>query len=430
MLAFAIVAIFFVSGFENNNIVLAITKVNINTANATELDAIPEVGPSTAAKIIAYRETSGPFLVIEDIMKVSGIKEATFAKMKDFITVGGSSGDTVGTTIPPVDDVDISGDSNNDSDNSDNSGQDSDSTHFEQEELSNYEEVVSSFKVSAGRERVSYVGSLVSFEAKSKLPTDIKNKNVDYLWSFGDGSSSEDEKVIHTYRYPGEYNVVLNAKLNDIDSVARTKVKVLVPNLILSVKPDGAVEILNKSASEINLYGWKLQSDNQIYAFPLDTIISAGKSVIFPVENLKISTAGNQIILADASGKGVAWAGVNLAMADSNQVISTAEFERFAVEYKKLTTTPNPSSTKEWKRETATTTGEEYWSDHYTKATEQALGVNLAKTDEVETVESDGTARSDLAVPAVASVASVQTSPGFWSKIFHPVRTIKETFYK
>src|SRR3989344_1453404 len=71
-------------------IVLAAGKVNINTAGAGELDNVPEVGAAIAARIIAYREANGPFTKIEDIMKVSGIKDATFAKMRDFITVDGS----------------------------------------------------------------------------------------------------------------------------------------------------------------------------------------------------------------------------------------------------------------------------------------------------------------------------------------------------
>ncbi len=62
-------------------------KVNINTATAAELDTLPGVGPATAQKIISYRQSSGGFKKIEDIMKVSGIKQATFNKLKDKITV-------------------------------------------------------------------------------------------------------------------------------------------------------------------------------------------------------------------------------------------------------------------------------------------------------------------------------------------------------
>ena len=61
--------------------------VNINTATLEELDTLPGIGPTTAQKIIDYREENGPFSVIEDIMNVSGIGPATFEDLKDLITV-------------------------------------------------------------------------------------------------------------------------------------------------------------------------------------------------------------------------------------------------------------------------------------------------------------------------------------------------------
>ncbi len=59
--------------------------ININTASAEELDALPGIGPAMAKRIIEYRETEGAFTAIEDIKKVKGIGEAKFEKMKDKI---------------------------------------------------------------------------------------------------------------------------------------------------------------------------------------------------------------------------------------------------------------------------------------------------------------------------------------------------------
>lgn len=61
--------------------------ININTAPASELMRLPGVGQSTADKIIKFRNESGRFMSIEEIMNVSGIGEKTFEKMKQFITV-------------------------------------------------------------------------------------------------------------------------------------------------------------------------------------------------------------------------------------------------------------------------------------------------------------------------------------------------------
>jgi competence protein ComEA len=62
-------------------------KVNINTATASELDALPGIGPSYAERIVAYRAEHGAFTSIEDIQNVPGIGPATFAKIADAISV-------------------------------------------------------------------------------------------------------------------------------------------------------------------------------------------------------------------------------------------------------------------------------------------------------------------------------------------------------
>ncbi|MGN0711416.1 MAG: helix-hairpin-helix domain-containing protein [Anaerovoracaceae bacterium] len=61
--------------------------ININTADSSELQKITGIGPAMAEKIINYRTENGSFSRIEDLMKVSGIGEKTFAKFKDKITV-------------------------------------------------------------------------------------------------------------------------------------------------------------------------------------------------------------------------------------------------------------------------------------------------------------------------------------------------------
>ncbi len=61
--------------------------ININTADIEQLCTLPGIGSAKAADIIAYRETNGSFLTIQDIMKVDGIKEGMFSKIKDKICV-------------------------------------------------------------------------------------------------------------------------------------------------------------------------------------------------------------------------------------------------------------------------------------------------------------------------------------------------------
>ena len=62
-------------------------KININSATDKELDTLPGIGESTAKKIIDYRKSKGKFKKIEDLKNVSGIGDAKFSSIKEFIKV-------------------------------------------------------------------------------------------------------------------------------------------------------------------------------------------------------------------------------------------------------------------------------------------------------------------------------------------------------
>lgn len=65
----------------------AYEPVNINTANAEQLSALPGVGAVLAEEIVAYRNTHGPFEHTEDVMEVKGIGQKKFAKIKELIVL-------------------------------------------------------------------------------------------------------------------------------------------------------------------------------------------------------------------------------------------------------------------------------------------------------------------------------------------------------
>ena len=72
---------------EDSRINTISEKVNINTANQTELETLNGIGPSTALKIINYRKQNGYFQNIEDIKNVPGIGEAKFESIKQDICI-------------------------------------------------------------------------------------------------------------------------------------------------------------------------------------------------------------------------------------------------------------------------------------------------------------------------------------------------------
>ena len=64
--------------------------VNINTATAEDLEALPRIGPALAQRIIAYRKAHGPFQKVDDLVAVKGIGPALLETLRPYITVGNS----------------------------------------------------------------------------------------------------------------------------------------------------------------------------------------------------------------------------------------------------------------------------------------------------------------------------------------------------
>lgn len=63
--------------------------VNINTASVQELQLLPRVGPVLAQRIVAFREAYGPFKTPEELMRVKGVGEKTFAILKPYLVTSG-----------------------------------------------------------------------------------------------------------------------------------------------------------------------------------------------------------------------------------------------------------------------------------------------------------------------------------------------------
>jgi competence protein ComEA len=71
----------------------ATSALNINTATAAQLEALPGIGARTAELIVEHRKKNGSFKKVEELMNVKGIGEKSFLKLKPLVTVGGSGGE-------------------------------------------------------------------------------------------------------------------------------------------------------------------------------------------------------------------------------------------------------------------------------------------------------------------------------------------------
>ena len=65
----------------------AAAPVDVNTADETDLTAVPGIGKSLARRIIEFREKNGPFTRVDDLLKVRGIGEKSIEKLRPYVTV-------------------------------------------------------------------------------------------------------------------------------------------------------------------------------------------------------------------------------------------------------------------------------------------------------------------------------------------------------
>lgn len=151
------------------------------------------------------------------------------------------------------------------------------STHYSATPLTNVNRAMN-FAVGAGRDRLGSAGSPLEFKAETNYEY---TRNSIFKWNFGDGSEGTGDVLSHTYEYPGEYVVVLNASLPGGQAVARVNVKIIEPEIVVTFVTPDRIELKNNSKYEANLFGRVLAVREKVFAFPKDTIIKAGQSISF-----------------------------------------------------------------------------------------------------------------------------------------------------
>jgi competence protein ComEA len=78
----------------------AAPQVNINTASAAQLQLLPRVGPALAKRIVDFRTANGPFKTIQELARVKGIGDKTFALLQPHVAVSGETTLTVKVKAP------------------------------------------------------------------------------------------------------------------------------------------------------------------------------------------------------------------------------------------------------------------------------------------------------------------------------------------
>jgi len=74
--------------------------VNVNTADADQLQYLPRVGPALAGRILEFREANGPFGAVDELVAVRGIGETSLENLKPFVAVNGKTTLTEKVKLP------------------------------------------------------------------------------------------------------------------------------------------------------------------------------------------------------------------------------------------------------------------------------------------------------------------------------------------
>lgn len=75
------------NGSSRNSAGAQSSRININTATASDFDTLPRIGETMAERIVAFRDEHGPFSSLESLLDVPGIGELTLAGLRDRITL-------------------------------------------------------------------------------------------------------------------------------------------------------------------------------------------------------------------------------------------------------------------------------------------------------------------------------------------------------
>lgn len=246
-------------------IALAADLVNINTADSTTLQTLNGIGPSKAQAIIDYRTQNGPFQTIEDIQNVSGIGPATYANIKDSITVGDA---------PQQPQAQQAAQGAGDASTTQSTDEPSPATAAGGA-------AVAGLVAKAEAPAAAVVGEGESFSGQAFTQDGVAVDNARYLWSFGDGATAEGQNVLHTYGYPGTYEAVLSVASGYSSGETEVSLKVVAANLALVLENDDSLTVVNNTAQELDLGLWLLACGGKTFLIPARTFVLAGAGVRF-----------------------------------------------------------------------------------------------------------------------------------------------------
>ena len=273
--------LFFAVLFLLPALVSAAALININTADLTTLETLNGIGPSTGNAIITYRTNNGPFATIADIQNVSGIGPATYANIKDYITVSDTASSPAQTPQDPT---------------PASTSTQTQTTHT-QTAVSSVGNGPPPITAQITAESVTAAGAGTSFAGAAFGTQGEPLSGVRYIWNFGDGAMAEGANVLHTYLYPGEYDVALSVGYNYSSATARLVVTAVAPHMALVLEPDNSLLVVDETTQDLSIGDWSLTSGGKSFVIPQDTRVHAQGGVRFAPAILGFDAGRDSLLL-------------------------------------------------------------------------------------------------------------------------------------
>ncbi len=259
--------------------------VNINTADAATLDGLPYISLSLGEAVVAYRTANGPFAVIEDIMKVNGIKSGIFSHIQSLITVGDAapdaSIDTTASSTPPEA----------------TSATVTETTPPSGGGAPEYVPIPT-LRIITDKNRIVSSGADTAFTVAVYDGRGNKRDDAVVSWSFGDGMRKIGASVLHPYYDPGEYLAVVHATTPDGGNV-QNEIVVTVKDarIIISAVSSRGITLANNDSRTLDLSLWRLSEGGQEFKIPEDTHILAAHSILFPSQVIELPATDSAYLL-------------------------------------------------------------------------------------------------------------------------------------
>lgn len=133
----------------------------------------------------------------------------------------------------------------------------------------------------ATSDTVTVVGAGTAFSGQAYTAKKEPLNTARYIWNFGDGATTEGNKVLHTYLYPGNYVVTLTVANSYSTAQSQLRITAVPADIGLVAEVDYSLLLVNHSLTSLNVGGWMLTCSDKMFVIPENTMLLSNAGIRF-----------------------------------------------------------------------------------------------------------------------------------------------------